>query len=51
MHEKLEKKFEKLEKENKKYKMFNTILTLSLFSIMIYGFQQKESVKIVLNIL
>jgi hypothetical protein len=41
MHENLEKKFEKLEKENKKYKMFNTILTLSLFSIMIYGFQQK----------
>ncbi len=41
MHENLDKKFEKLEKENRKYRIFNTLLSITLFSFLIYGFQQK----------
>lgn len=43
MNENIIKKFEKLEKENKKYRIFNTSLIIILFSILIYGFQQKVS--------
>lgn len=41
MNENLEKKFELFEKQNKKYRIYNTILTTILFSFLIYGFQQK----------
>lgn len=41
MNENLEKKFELFEKQNKRYKTYNTILMTILFSIALYGFQQK----------
>lgn len=41
MHEIIEQKFQKLEKEVKKLRIFNTILILVVSSFVLFGFQQK----------
>lgn len=41
MHENIEQKFEKLEKELKKVKGINSVLIILTFSFILFGFQQK----------